>query len=360
MTVMATTYLTDHGHLAAGADVDQLLAGHPTEQVLLAVWRTYTLRAHLRPDTRLYRTTAEVTACQALLAERLLRVRLDHHRLTMVRDARADGASWATIGRALGMSRQSAHEAYHARIPGLPARPAPQGTHIFEADRCWSVDYPDYSPVDTTPDELTPEVIARDGAPWWAEPYATPQDVPDWDQRLASALVPYSLDEHGTPRHPQGRTGRTGRTLPRWGENQAVDAVVLAGAGADRQVLLIQRADTGEWALPGGMVDPGETAIDAMSRELAEETGLDLGHLPPDIVDRGYVDDPRGTDLAWIVTTVGMYRLDHPITPAAGDDACDAQWFPAADLTVLTSMVILADGEIYSAHLPLLQTILDH
>ncbi len=47
------------------------------------------------------------------------------------------------------------------------------------------------------------------------------------------------------------------------------------GDDGDRPpLLLIQRADTGGWALPGGWVDPGETAEEALAREVLEETGL--------------------------------------------------------------------------------------
>lgn len=40
------------------------------------------------------------------------------------------------------------------------------------------------------------------------------------------------------------------------------------------KVLLTQRADNGQWCLPGGGMDAGETASEACERELWEETGL--------------------------------------------------------------------------------------
>lgn len=42
----------------------------------------------------------------------------------------------------------------------------------------------------------------------------------------------------------------------------------------DGAVLLIQRSDNGNWALPGGAMDPGESMTDAAVREVEEETGV--------------------------------------------------------------------------------------
>lgn len=41
-----------------------------------------------------------------------------------------------------------------------------------------------------------------------------------------------------------------------------------------RKVLLTRRADNGQWCLPGGHVDPGETVAESCAREVLEETGL--------------------------------------------------------------------------------------
>lgn len=50
------------------------------------------------------------------------------------------------------------------------------------------------------------------------------------------------------------------------------------------QVLLIQRARApweGAWSLPGGRLEPGETAEDCAARELQEEMGLRVAELRP-------------------------------------------------------------------------------
>lgn len=44
----------------------------------------------------------------------------------------------------------------------------------------------------------------------------------------------------------------------------------------DGRVVLIRRRDTGQWALPGGMVEWGEDITTTIKRELIEETGLEL------------------------------------------------------------------------------------
>jgi mutator protein MutT len=43
---------------------------------------------------------------------------------------------------------------------------------------------------------------------------------------------------------------------------------------SEGQVLLVRRADDGNWELPGGRVDIGESASDAVVREVAEEAGV--------------------------------------------------------------------------------------
>lgn len=44
----------------------------------------------------------------------------------------------------------------------------------------------------------------------------------------------------------------------------------------DGRIVMIRRRDTGQWGLPGGVIDWGEDIPTAARRELAEETGLQL------------------------------------------------------------------------------------
>src|SRR5450755_4958219 len=55
-----------------------------------------------------------------------------------------------------------------------------------------------------------------------------------------------------------------------------VVGVVAAARAPDGRWVLIRRADTGTWAMPGGTLEWGETLTASLSRELREEAGVEL------------------------------------------------------------------------------------
>lgn len=220
---------------------------------------------------------------------------------------------------------------------------------VVPADRrSWSVPWPQYAPVDITPPELSGAGLVASAAAGWAEPAVSPLDV-DFAGRQFAALVPYVVVQ-GRPRNPSGRTGRVGRDLGRWAENAAADAVVVAPCGDGRRVLLIRRGDSGAWALPGGMIEAAEYPMHAALRELREETGVDLAGHAGETVYRGYVDDPRATDEAWVCTVALLFRVDAELPAVGADDATEARWWPFDSLDVLHRALRAAGDELYAAH----------
>jgi 8-oxo-dGTP pyrophosphatase MutT (NUDIX family) len=73
------------------------------------------------------------------------------------------------------------------------------------------------------------------------------------------------------------------RALPVDGRRAAAVAVVLLDDDDGRACFLLTRRAAGlraharQWALPGGRMEAGESAVDAARRELDEEVGLKLG-----------------------------------------------------------------------------------
>ena len=51
-------------------------------------------------------------------------------------------------------------------------------------------------------------------------------------------------------------------------------AAIIFQSPARQKILLTRRSDNGKWCLPGGRMEPGESASEACEREVLEETGL--------------------------------------------------------------------------------------
>jgi ADP-ribose pyrophosphatase YjhB (NUDIX family) len=110
-----------------------------------------------------------------------------------------------------------------------------------------------------------------------------------------------------------------------------VGAVILDG----NRVVLVKRGQPplqGEWSLPGGAVELGETLEDAVAREVLEETGLDVEVGPVvEVVDRIHRTADGRIEYHYVVVDY-LCRCcgDRPLVH--GSDAADARWVPSADL----------------------------
>ena len=98
----------------------------------------------------------------------------------------------------------------------------------------------------------------------------------------------------------------------------------------DGELLLIRRGHgpaAGEWSVPGGRVEHGETLAEAVTREVREETGLDCvcGELVGWVE---LVDEPDAVDdHHFVILDFEVTVLDDR-APVAGDDAAEARWVP--------------------------------
>lgn len=192
----------------------------------------------------------------------------------------------------------------------------------------WEETFDEYSPENF----VAPVVLKNDitiNPKGWADPEAISKVTHDI---RFSYTGPIKLNEKGQPMNPNGRTGLEGRgLLGKWGANFAADPVITRINPETRKVemLAIQR-DTGEWAIPGGMVDAGEAVTKTLMRELKEETGVDLSMEDAEEIYRGYVDDPRNTDNAWMETTLSHKHVSDEqakqMQLQAGDDAKAVKW----------------------------------
>ena len=91
-----------------------------------------------------------------------------------------------------------------------------------------------------------------------------------------------------------------------------VVGIAAAARTSDGRWVLIRRGDTGQWALPGGTLEWGETLRQAILRELAEETGIVEVSLG-DVI--GVYSDPDRDQRFHAVTVVVAASVSEPVRP---------------------------------------------
>ena len=109
-------------------------------------------------------------------------------------------------------------------------------------------------------------------------------------------------------------------------ERPSVTVDMFCYCRENRSLLMVKRGGhpfIGKWALPGGFLEPDETAEQAVRRELAEETGVNADAI---ILLRAF-SDPHRDPRTRIVTVAYIAVLDRLPDARAGDDAADAKWF---------------------------------
>jgi 8-oxo-dGTP diphosphatase len=115
----------------------------------------------------------------------------------------------------------------------------------------------------------------------------------------------------------------------------------LVGVGAiiveSGQVLLVKRGKApllGEWSIPGGMLELGETLRQGTEREALEETGL-VVHATDllGVFDRIVQDHDKRTIYHYVLVDFLCQRTSGEL--CAAGDAADVRWFSAAEINDL-------------------------
>jgi len=105
----------------------------------------------------------------------------------------------------------------------------------------------------------------------------------------------------------------------------------------EESVLLIKRGGepaAGQWSIPGGVVDTGETLTEAVMREVWEETHLRVKPVAlVKILDRIFRDKENRVVYHYILVDFLCCRTGGKVEP--GTDALDARFIPIRDLASL-------------------------
>lgn len=121
-----------------------------------------------------------------------------------------------------------------------------------------------------------------------------------------------------------------------------VGAVVLH----EGRVLLVRRGRApalGLWSVPGGLVELGETTVDAARREVEEETGLDVRIAGlVGVLDRVTRDADGRVRYHWVLVDYLAFPESND-TITAGSDAAEVRWVTIDEVERLPITEGLAD-----------------
>uniref|UniRef100_A0A8I3PHN0 Transient receptor potential cation channel subfamily M member 2 n=1 Tax=Canis lupus familiaris TaxID=9615 RepID=A0A8I3PHN0_CANLF len=158
--------------------------------------------------------------------------------------------------------------------------------------------------------------------------------------------------QDGLPLNPMGRTGLRGRgslscfgpnhtlqpVITRWRRNQD-GAICRKSIKKMLEVLVVKHPVSESWALPGGSREPGEILPRKLKQVLRREFWSPFQNLliQGTEVYKGYVDDPRNTDNAWIETVaisihfpdqsdMDLKRLNSVRAPGRGRHGATMLW----------------------------------
>lgn len=135
---------------------------------------------------------------------------------------------------------------------------------------------------------------------------------------------------------------------------QAAVAVVLIEDAEGRPCFILTRrtetlrAHAGQYALPGGRIDEGESVVDAARRETWEEVGLDL----PETAVLGMLDDFI-TRSGYVMTPVVMWGGADPVMTPNPDEVAILHVVPLQDIDIEPRLLSIPESDAPVIQLPL-------
>lgn len=130
------------------------------------------------------------------------------------------------------------------------------------------------------------------------------------------------------------------RTIKR----QIVTAYIIS---SDNKLLLGMKDPAGGgtyvnyWHNPGGGVEPDETELEAVKREVREETGLDVSQCEIQLIDHETGQSPKRqpdgeevlVNMKIAVYKISLDQMHNEVKLAAADDLSTLKWFPLEHLS---------------------------
>ena len=104
------------------------------------------------------------------------------------------------------------------------------------------------------------------------------------------------------------------------------------------KILLQKRADKGTWGLPGGAIELGESALEALVREFYEETGIDVRVEKLLNVYTKYSDSYPNGDEAQVLTFLYLVSSETSISTHfyTSDETLELGFFDHKDIQNIT------------------------
>ncbi|KAJ8035331.1 Transient receptor potential cation channel subfamily M member 2 [Holothuria leucospilota] len=230
---------------------------------------------------------------------------------------------------------------YHSRIspyPGTTKRRFPVPRKKID----WEVIFLEYEPTAFTddsilngsPDEVDPEILLEEKEEMTEIKFNQVDEQYKCNRK--SFLGEYKSDENGLPRNPRGRTGLVGRgALRRFGPNHRTDCIITRWKKTFRgdikekngrkvlEFLALKKSTTDmTWSLPSNVLSVGDDLSEKVTEDLLFEldfTDIEKETIRKEVdkflcnhqyteVHKGYVDDARNTDNAWVEVEARSYH----------------------------------------------------